>query len=79
MRRMSPCNERRWAVAAEWFYSNGSDRLGPVTASELRELALQGQLQPTSLIWKEGMGNWAPASKVKDITFSTAMLPCGPI
>lgn len=43
-----------------------------MTASGLRELALQGQLQPTSLIWKEGMGDWVPASKVKDITFATA-------
>ena len=57
-------------MAAEWYYSNGSDRLGPVTASELRELAAQGQIQPTSLIWKQGMGDWIAASKVKDITFA---------
>lgn len=59
-------------MEAVWFYSDGGNKLGPVTASELRELALQGQLQPTSLIWKEGMGDWVPASKVKDITFAAA-------
>ena len=44
-----------------WYYSdNGTDRKGPVSDSELRQL----QLPPNTLVWTEGMASWAPLSSL---------------
>ncbi len=44
-----------------WYYSdNGTDRKGPVSDSELRQL----QLSPATLVWSEGMASWAPLSSL---------------
>ncbi len=52
----------------EWFYTiNGQPAESPVSQSQLKQLAASGQLQPTDLIWQEGMENWAPASSVKGL------------
>jgi hypothetical protein len=49
-------------MADQWLYSrDGTDR-GPVSSSTLVELAKNGELLPTDLLWKEGMAEWKPAS-----------------
>jgi hypothetical protein len=60
-------------MATEWYYSRGSEKLGPISSPELRELAALGQLQPTDLVWKEGFADWIAASRVKDLVFAKAM------
>lgn len=58
-------------MASEWFYTiNGQQAPAPATAAQLRQMANTGQLQPTDLVWQEGMANWAPASSIKGL-FST--------
>lgn len=54
-------------MAEEWHYAHDGKQLGPVSSEELRRLAASGQLQPTDLIWKNGMANWAPASRLKGL------------
>ncbi len=49
-------------MAGEWLYSREGTDYGPVSSSELMELAKNGQLLPTDLLWKEGMAEWKPAS-----------------
>ena len=47
----------------QWYYSKDrSQREGPVATERLRELIQQGVLPPTTLVWTEGMADWAPAS-----------------
>ncbi len=48
-------------MAEEWYYAKQGKQLGPVSTDYLTQLASSGQLQPTDLIWKEGMASWAPA------------------
>jgi len=58
-------NERRDkenAMASQWLYSRDGTEHGPVSSSELMELAKNGQLLPTDFLWKEGMAEWKPAS-----------------
>jgi hypothetical protein len=50
-----------------WHYSDGEQRHGPVTAAELKALADTGRLTPDSLVWKDGMPEWKPAKRVKDL------------
>lgn len=55
----------------EWLYSKGDDhQAGPVSAGELKRLAQSGELAPDDLVWKPGMQEWLPASRIKGITFS---------
>jgi len=48
----------------DWFYMKGADKRGPVSTSKLRELAKNGQLLPTDLVWREGMKDWKRAGKI---------------
>lgn len=46
---------------SEWYYSDYErNRLGPVAAGDLAELHQAGQLQPDTLVWREGMPQWRP-------------------
>jgi hypothetical protein len=51
-------------VNADWFYSVGDTRQGPVTEAELQRLAADGQLKSTDLIWRDGMADWVEAKTV---------------
>jgi GYF domain 2 len=52
-------------VNAEWFYSVGDTRQGPVTEEDLRRLAADGKLQKSDLVWKDGMKDWVEARSVE--------------
>jgi hypothetical protein len=55
-------------MANEWYYTlNGEQQPAPASAAQLKQLATNGVLQPTDLVWQEGMANWAPASSVKGL------------
>lgn len=58
-------------MAAEWYYSQGGEQNGPVSANELKELAISGTLSPSDLVWKEGMDKWTSASTVKELFQAT--------
>ena len=61
-------------MASEWFYYVGQERVGPVGSQQLKDLARTGQLQPGTLIWKEGMSKPQPASRVKGL-FEPSITP----
>jgi hypothetical protein len=55
-------------MATEWFYTeNGQQAAAPVSAAELKRLATAGQLQPTDMVWREGMANWVTAGTIKEL------------
>ena len=60
-------------MATDWFYYSGDHRLGPVGSQQLKDLARAGQLQPDTLIWKEGMAEPQAAAKLKGLF--TAPMP----
>lgn len=44
---------------SDWYYSDYErNRHGPVAARDLAELHHAGQLQPDTLVWREGMPQW---------------------
>lgn len=49
-----------------WYYSEATERRGPVTAAELRRLYSTGQLTSLSMVWKDGMPTWATLASVED-------------
>ena len=58
-------------MAYQWYYMKGSERQGPVSSEQLKQLASSGQLLPSDLVWKEGMANWQPASRLSNVHFGS--------
>src|SRR5262249_1721151 len=54
-------------MSAEWYYEADGQQYGPVSSQQLKQLAGNGFLQPTHLIWKEGGSKKVPASAVKGL------------
>ena len=47
----------------QWYCNRGPKRFGPFSSAQLKELAANGKLRPTDLIWKEGMPRPVPAGQ----------------
>jgi uncharacterized RDD family membrane protein YckC len=52
----------------DWFYAQNNKQNGPVTVEALVSMLQQGHVQPTDLVWREGMGNWQPAGMVPELS-----------
>jgi hypothetical protein len=51
-------------MSSEWHFVRDGQRQGPVSPTQLHQLALSGQLQGSDLVWKEGMAEWSSASGI---------------
>lgn len=54
-------------METQWYYTDQGQRVGPVSAAQLKERAASGRLQPTDMVWKEGMTQWAAVGQVKGL------------
>ena len=62
--------------SADWFYASDGAQQGPVTLSQLRQLATQGQLQATDLVWCPQLGEqWVEAQTVPEVFSAGAGSP----
>jgi hypothetical protein len=52
---------------ADWWYTKNGERQGPVSSSQLRQLAQSGDLLPTDMVFKEGGSEWKLASTVSNL------------
>jgi putative ABC transport system ATP-binding protein len=53
---------------AAWYYAQSRpQRLGPFSEPDFRNLATNGQLRPTDMVWLEGTPRWVPAGTVPDL------------
>ena len=55
---------------ASWYYrtdDTDDTENGPISNEQLRTLARTGVLHPSTLVWKDGMPDWRPASSVKGL------------
>jgi len=52
----------------DWYYSIDGETIGPVSFEALQEIAQEGRLAPTDLVWNADMGDeWSPASHVSGL------------
>ncbi len=51
-----------------WYYAEGNDRRGPIADNDWNGLLQNGTIQPGTLVWREGMTQWAPYSSVAGTT-----------
>lgn len=50
-----------------WHFARGQECLGPFSKDQLQKIYEAGQLKPETLVWKEGMPDWAPAKSVPEL------------
>lgn len=48
----------------EWFYEMKGQQAGPVTRAQLQGLLAASEIHATTLVWKQGMVDWAPLVEV---------------
>jgi hypothetical protein len=61
-----------------WFYLEEGKQIGPTDAAGLRRLATAGTLRPDTLVWKDGLAEWIPASRLNGLFSSTKSVPPPP-
>lgn len=54
-------------MANEWYYRKSGQQYGPISASELKQLAQAEHLQPTDYVRKDANADWLPAKNVKGL------------
>jgi len=54
-------------MAATWYVKRSGRRSGPYTPAQLKELVAAGRLQPTDMVFSDGMTQPVPATKVKGL------------
>jgi hypothetical protein len=68
-------NRTPFGSQAEWFVAVGEKSVGPVTASEVYERVMAGELTWISYVWKDGMPDW---QRVCDVPAFQAAVPPKP-
>jgi hypothetical protein len=59
-------------MSDQWFIHSNGEQMGPYTGEQLVQYAQQGSVTAETLVWAEGMAEWAPASQVP------GLLPAAP-
>ncbi|HTP50151.1 MAG TPA: GYF domain-containing protein [Anaeromyxobacteraceae bacterium] len=55
-------------AATEWYVAIGQAQVGPLPLLEVRRKWEMGDIGPDSLVWRPGMGDWAPLTGVSDLS-----------
>lgn len=65
-------------MAAFWYVGADGASKGPVELEELVRLARAGDVTPATLVWTDGMAEWAPAGSVAALTELLGPPPAAP-
>lgn len=57
---MTEQTEATAGLGIEWFYTDGGQRKGPVSATALKSLLDAGTLDSETPIWRKGLAGWLP-------------------
>lgn len=55
--------------SAEWYYAVGDQPVGPIDAHDLKRRIDRGEVEPLTLVWREGMAGWVAAKNAGDFAF----------
>jgi predicted Zn finger-like uncharacterized protein len=61
--------------ASEWYVAIGQAQVGPLPLLEVKRKWEAGDVGPDSLVWRPGMGDWAPLTSVQDLAAYLAPVP----
>lgn len=60
---------------AQWFVAENNIQTGPHTEAVLSKMVEAGRLTPATLVWKNGMAQWAEASTVAELSHLFGPVP----
>jgi uncharacterized membrane protein len=60
---------------SDWYYAENNEQKGPINESELKANFATNKLPSDTLVWKDGMDNWAPANQVPAFSFRPPPAP----
>lgn len=55
-------------MSQEWYYVDGSERVGPISESALKELFDGGTIDSDSYVWTKGFENWEFLKNVSELS-----------
>jgi hypothetical protein len=54
-----------------WYYGSAAGQKGPIEENEIRAMIAAGQLGAETLVWRDGMKDWARLDTVGELTQGT--------
>ncbi len=60
---------------SEWYYGRAGQQEGPIDEATMRSRIAAGQVGPTDLVWREGMGEWLPLAQVAELVSAAPVSP----
>lgn len=58
-----------------YFVAINGQATGPFDIATLKQMAIEGRVTPTSLVWKSGMTNWVSINSVDELQHIIAVIP----
>lgn len=55
-----------------WYYADNNERRGPIEDAAFQTLVASGTIKPDTLVWREGMAEWTPYSRLQAPAASAA-------
>jgi len=55
-------------AAVTWWFAENGQQVGPMSAEQLSQAAVAGRVQPTTLVWSQGMPGWVTAQQAPGLT-----------
>jgi len=52
---------------SDWYYAENNEQRGPVLEADLKGLLASNKVPADTLVWKEGMANWTPATEIASL------------
>jgi GYF domain 2/Domain of unknown function (DUF4190) len=59
----------------DWYYAQGNVQRGPVTQNFLVNAMRSGNVTANDLVWHEGMAEWTPAGRVRQLIAAPGVAP----
>lgn len=60
-----------------WYYVDNGKQSGPISDEQLDQMLRGGKIKPDSLVWREGMADWAPYREARGGTAPTGTTAMG--
>ena len=54
----------------KWYYSKQGAQVGPIDQEELVAKISSGEIYQSDMVWREGMADWLPVSKVPELAIA---------
>jgi hypothetical protein len=62
-------------MAQNWYYAKDDKKHGPVSVAQLKELAGNGGIARSDLVWRDGLSEWVPGRRINGLFPSQAESP----